>query len=142
MIKLLLPLAGSVLLASFIALPRIISNGYLVGAFAGRLLDLPVWLIALVQRRTRFALTISLRPQHYLQAFAQRRSSCIGATTGRSIHDAAPLIAAQLLFAYGFDSLLSWTHRRTFALGFGPFPIIFSITCSSGSRTTGSTCSS
>jgi hypothetical protein len=38
------------------------------------------------------------------------------------------LIVAQLLFAYGFDSLLSWTNRRTFALGFGPFPIIFSLT--------------
>ncbi|HET9358227.1 MAG TPA: hypothetical protein VFO58_00665 [Vicinamibacterales bacterium] len=38
------------------------------------------------------------------------------------------MLTAQLLFAYGFDSLLSWTHRRAFALGFGPFPIIFSIT--------------
>jgi hypothetical protein len=46
----------------------------------------------------------------------------------REVYDAAPLIAAQLLFAYGFDSLLSWTHRRTFVLGFGAFPIIFSLT--------------
>jgi hypothetical protein len=46
----------------------------------------------------------------------------------REVYHAAPLIVAQLLFAYAFDSLLSWTHRRTFALGFGPFPIIFSIT--------------
>jgi hypothetical protein len=46
----------------------------------------------------------------------------------REVYHAAPLILAQLLFAYGFDSLLSWTHRRTFALGFGPFPIIFSLT--------------
>jgi hypothetical protein len=45
----------------------------------------------------------------------------------REVYHAAPLIAAQLLFAYGFDSLLSWTHRRKFVLGFGPFPIIFSI---------------
>jgi hypothetical protein len=45
----------------------------------------------------------------------------------REVYHAAPLIAAQLLFACGFDSLLSWTHRRTFVLGFGPFPIIFSI---------------
>jgi len=44
------------------------------------------------------------------------------------VYHAAPLIVAQLLFAYGFDSLLSWTHRRKFALGFGPFPIIFSLT--------------
>jgi hypothetical protein len=44
------------------------------------------------------------------------------------VYHAAPLVLAQLLFAYGFDSLLSWTHRRKFALGFGPFPIVFSIT--------------
>ena len=39
---------------------------------------------------------------------------------------AAPLIAAQLLFAYAFDMLLNWSRRDTYTLGFGPFPIILS----------------
>ena len=45
----------------------------------------------------------------------------------REVYHSWPLIAAQLLFAYAFDSLLSWSRRRTLPLGFGPFPIIFSI---------------
>jgi hypothetical protein len=32
----------------------------------------------------------------------------------------------QLLFAYGFDILLSWSRQKKYVLGFGPFPIIFS----------------
>ena len=39
---------------------------------------------------------------------------------------AAPLIAAQLVFAYAFEALLAWSHRDTHTLGFGPFPVIFS----------------
>ena len=37
------------------------------------------------------------------------------------------MILAQLLFAYAFDMLLTWTRRDTYTLGFGPFPVIFSI---------------
>jgi hypothetical protein len=36
-------------------------------------------------------------------------------------------LAAQLVFAYAFDMLLAWSRRETYVLGFGPFPIIFSI---------------
>jgi hypothetical protein len=42
------------------------------------------------------------------------------------VYDFAPLLAAQLVFAYAFDVLLSWTRRGSYVLGFGPFPIIFS----------------
>jgi hypothetical protein len=45
----------------------------------------------------------------------------------RPVYDAAPLIAAQLLFAYAFDMLLNWSRRGAYVLGFGPFPVIFSI---------------
>ena len=43
------------------------------------------------------------------------------------LYDAAPLIGAQLLFAYAFDMLLTWSRRETYTLGFGPFPIVFSL---------------
>ena len=36
------------------------------------------------------------------------------------------LIVAQILFAYAFDLLLTWSRRDTATLGFGPFPIVFS----------------
>ena len=71
---------------------------------------------------------VALRPQHYLQACLQGSLILYWGFYWPEVYHAVPLIVAQLLFAYGFDSLLSWTHRRKFALGFGPFPIIFSLT--------------
>ena len=43
------------------------------------------------------------------------------------MYDAAHLLAAQLLFAWAFDLLLSWTRRNACALGLGTAPIVFSI---------------
>ena len=85
-------------------------------------------LFGVLRRRQKVALEFVLRRQHYLQACLQGTLILYWGYYWREVYHAAPLIAAQLLFAYGFDSLLSWTHRRSFALGFGPFPIIFSIT--------------
>ena len=84
-------------------------------------------LFGVLRRGQKVALEIVLRRQHYLQACQQGSVILYWGYYWREVYHAAPLIAAQLLFAYGFDSLLSWTHRRKFALGFGPFPIIFSI---------------
>jgi hypothetical protein len=84
-------------------------------------------LFGVLRRGQNVALEIVPRRQHYLQACQQGAVLLYWGYYWREVYHAWPLIAAQLLFAYGFDSLLSWTHRRTFALGFGPFPIIFSI---------------
>jgi hypothetical protein len=84
-------------------------------------------LFGVLRRGQKVALEIVPRRQHYLQACQQAAVLLYWGYYWREVYHAWPLIAAQLLFAYGFDSLLSWTHRRTFALGFGPFPIIFSI---------------
>ncbi len=85
-------------------------------------------LFGLLLRGQQVTLEIVLRPQHYLQACLQGSLIAYWGYYWHEVYHAAPLILAQILFAYGFDSLLSWTHRRKFALGFGPFPIIFSIT--------------
>jgi len=84
-------------------------------------------LFGVLRRGQKVALEIMLRRQHYLQACQQGAVILYWGYYWREVYHAAPLIVAQLLFAYGFDSLLSWTHRRKFGLGFGPFPIIFSI---------------
>ena len=84
-------------------------------------------LFGVLRRGQKVALEIVPRRQHYLQACQQGAVILFWGYYWREVSHAAPLIAAQLLFAYGFDSLLSWTHRRKFVLGFGPFPIIFSI---------------
>ena len=96
----------------------------------GAALFLLAWsglLFGVLRRGQKVVLEIVPRRQHYLQACQQGAVILLWGYYWREVYHAAPLIAAQLLFAYGFDSLLSWTHRRTFVLGFGPFPIIFSI---------------
>ena len=85
-------------------------------------------LFGVLLRGQQVTLEIVLRRQHYLQAFLQGSLILYWGYYWSEVYHAIPLILAQILFAYGFDSLLSWTHRRKFALGFGAFPIIFSIT--------------
>jgi hypothetical protein len=45
----------------------------------------------------------------------------------RFVYAFLPLIVAQLVFAYAVDCLLTWSRRRSYPLGFGPFPVILSI---------------
>ncbi len=85
-------------------------------------------LFGVLRRGQHVGFEVVLRRQHYLQACLQGTLILYWGYYWREVYHAAPLIAAQILFAYAFDSLLSWTHRRTFMLGFGPFPIVFSIT--------------
>jgi hypothetical protein len=94
-----------------------------IGA-AGTLL---VWslLLATMWPRTR-SLTVGLRKQHYLQACAQGAVLLYWGWYWPPVADAAPFIAAQLLFAYAFDMLLVWSRRDAYTLGFGPFPVVFS----------------
>lgn len=72
------------------------------------------------------ALTFAPRAQHYLQACAQASVYAYWGWYWRPVYDAVPLIAAQIVFAYAFDVLLSWSRRDTYTLGFGPFPVVFS----------------
>jgi hypothetical protein len=99
-------------------------------AIAGAAIVLLTWsalLFGVLRRGQTVTVEIALRRQHYFQACVQTALLLYWGYYWREVYHAAPLIVAQVLFAYGFDSLLSWTHRRKFALGFGPFPIVFSI---------------
>jgi hypothetical protein len=107
--------------------PRPVVRASIVGA-AVVLLAWSALLFGVLRRGRKVTLEVTLRPQHYLQACAHSVLLLYWGYYWREVYHAAPLILAQLLFAYGFDSLLSWTHRRKFALGFGCFPIVFSIT--------------
>jgi hypothetical protein len=97
-------------------------------AVAVLLLAWSALLFGVLRRGQTVTLEVSLRKQHYLQACAHSALLLYWGYYWREVYHAAPLIVAQLLFAYGFDSLLAWTHRRKFTLGFGCFPIVFSIT--------------
>ena len=89
------------------------------------------WNALLVARARRgsgaLTMEIVLRKQHYLQACAQGSVLLYWGWHWPPVYDYGPLIAAQLIFAYAFDMLLGWSRRSTYTLGFGPFPVIFSI---------------
>jgi hypothetical protein len=68
-----------------------------------------------------------LRPQHYIQTLVQISLYAYWGYYWRPVYDHLWLIIGQLLFAFVFDILLSWSRRRDYTLGFGPFPIILSI---------------
>jgi hypothetical protein len=125
-----LPLAFAVGLAAFVALPSARQNSRLAASFLGWSLLLITWALVLFatarSRGRTFALEIVLRKQHYLQAMAQGAVFVYWGWYWRQVYDSAPLIAAQLVFAYAFDILLCWSRRDRYTLGFGPFPIIFS----------------
>lgn len=127
---LLLPAAFIASLAAFVLLPRIADFTALSQAFAWSAGALGVWLAVLwVGARTkgrRLQVVVDLRPQHYLQAIAHTAIFVYWAVYWPDLEAAAPLIAGQIVFAYALDMLLTWSRRDTYALGFGPFPIIYS----------------
>ncbi len=126
-----LPLLAAVGLLALSFAPRVRENPSLAGSFWGAAAAVVVAYAALVvwlgdrwkSRRVR----IALKPQHYVQALVQVAVLAYWGWYWRPVYDFTLLILAQLLFAYAVDMLLSWAQREEHALGFGPFPIILSI---------------
>lgn len=125
------------------ALPWLFSTGLLGLSFLGRVRQTPplFWSIAgaalllmachaalvlTTRRRRSLSMTVSLRPQHYVQACAHTSILLYWGWYWQPVYDQLPLIGAQLLFAYVFDMLLTWHRREAYTLGFGPFPIVLS----------------
>jgi hypothetical protein len=126
-----LPVAFTVSLAAFILLEPVRENRRLWWSFIGAAAALLVWnavLFASARRVHRsFTLEVSLRAQHYLQACVHTSIFLYWGWYWRQVYHSYYLIVAQLLFAYAFGILLSWSRRDTYTLGFGPLPVIFSI---------------
>jgi len=125
-----LPLTFTLLLVALGFLPSVRQQPVLLWSFWGASAVLLAWnavMLAAVRRRGR-ALTVEvvLRKQHYVQACAHLSILTYWGWYWHQVYDAAPLIAAQLVFAYALDALLAWSRRNTYTFGFGPFPIIFS----------------
>lgn len=128
----LLPLffSLSLLLLSFV--PRVSQNQTLQWSFWVAVAALLVWWtsVFLTTRRrgeSRVFTLVAPRTQHYVQAMVQGSVYLYWGYHWEPVYAHFWLLAAQLLFAYTFDILLAWSRRREYTLGFGPFPIIFSI---------------
>ena len=128
---LVLPLALTLGLAALALLASVRQNPRLLSAFLGAAIALGLWnaaLLAMARREGRtLALEDVLRKQHYVQACAQGSVLLYWGWSRSPVYESAHLIAAQLVFAYAFDMLLCWSRRDTYTLGFGPFPVVFSI---------------
>ena len=98
-------------------------------AAAGASLLLWCAVLAVLAWRGKRQLSIQFVPraQHWVQACAQLTLILYIAANGTLFRASLPFIFAQLVFAYGVDSLLNWSRRSVYLIGFGPFPIIFSI---------------
>jgi hypothetical protein len=113
-------------------LPRVQQNALLVRSFWGACALLLAFHGTLFLRERGRAVAHSLtfappRAQHYVQAMVQGSVYVYWGWHWRPVYEHFWLLVAQLVFAYAFDMLLSWRRRGTFVMGFGPFPIIFSI---------------
>jgi hypothetical protein len=125
-----LPFVFTLALAAFGLRDPVAQNTRLLWSFLGAAGTLAAWTVLLFvsarrQRRT-LTLAIELRKQHYLQACAQLSVFVYWGLYWSPVYASAYLIAAQLVFAYAFDMLLTWSRRDTYVLGFAPFPVIFS----------------
>ena len=126
----MLPAALTVGLFGISFLPRVQVNPVLIRSFWGAAAVLFIWQLALffqVKGTSSRSLSVRIRPQHWLQALIQVAVFVYWGWFWRPVYDFAWLLVAQLTFAYTFDVLLAWTRRENYVLGFGPFPIIFSI---------------
>jgi hypothetical protein len=125
-----IPAAFSAAMLALCALPRIRGNPALLWSFLGAIAVLVAWQAALLLRARRTGapglLLAPPRAQHYVQSLCQFTVYAYWGWYWSPVYDFAPLLAGQLLFAYAFDLLLAWSRREPYALGFGPFPIIFS----------------
>ena len=126
-----LPLALSLALGALAFLSPAREVPSLVRTFVGAALVLSTWNLLLLRSARRRGRTLTseivLRKQHYLQACAQASVLLYWGWYWSEVYHSAHLILAQLLFAYAFDMLLGWSRRDTYTLGFGPFPVVFSI---------------
>ena len=124
------PLAFTLGLLALTLLPRIRATQPLLWSFWGAVAILLAWQALLATSALKNgppALHLAPpRPQHYIQACCHLTVYAYWGYYWRPVYDFAPLLVGQLLFAYAFDLLLSWSRRESYGLGFGPFPIIFS----------------
>jgi hypothetical protein len=128
---LLVPLSFTVALAGLVFLPAIRENPKLSMAFLCATAFLCMWnavLIILTRRKGRtLTLHVAAKKQHYLQACAQGSVLLYWGWYWPPVYGFGPFILAQLLFAYAFDMLLSWSRRDDYTLGFAPFPVVLSM---------------
>jgi hypothetical protein len=122
--KIVLLLDG--LLIAFIALLPIPQASANAGTTA--VVVLLLWQVVLfLSSRSPFQMEWKFRKPHCVQTGLQIILFIYWGLYWNDVASFAPLIAIQLVFAYLFDILLSWSRKKTWYGGLGQFPVVLSI---------------
>ncbi len=118
------------LLAGFPLLHRITDHPRLAASFWGATASLLAGLFLLRRRVARAGRELRYDfvavKVHWVQPLMQGAVYVYWGMYWPEVYRFAPLIAAQIVFAYAADMLVCWWRRDKWILGFGPFPIILS----------------
>jgi TPR repeat protein len=125
-----LAFALTMLLGCFVFLPQVNANPRLEWSILGTTGALLLFLFFLRQQVIRTGRVLSYeflpKPVHYVQLTMHTSIFVYWGWYWREVYHQAPLIIAQLVFAYALDMLVCWSRRDKWILGFGPFPIVLS----------------
>lgn len=84
-----------------------------------------LWLGWLVKtRKAALEAVIRVRTAHWVQALAHTSIFVYWGAYVDKVYPQLWLIGAQVVFAYLFDLLMSWSRGRKWVVGFGPIPIV------------------
>lgn len=127
----LIPMAAVAGLLALLGLPSLRGSPQLVASFLGAGGTILVAAAALWLRSRRedrpLSIEVAIYKHHWVQSLTQLAVLFYWGWHVRFVYAFLPLILAQILFAYGVESLLHWTRRRHYRFGFGPMPIVLSI---------------
>jgi tetratricopeptide (TPR) repeat protein len=93
---------------------------FFVGWFSWLCLTTNVWSLA---RRTR----VVIHRAHFVQLALQTTLFVYWSLYWDEVQRRAPLIAFQVVFAYLFELLLTWSRGKAWRLRLAPFPIVYSL---------------
>src|SRR6185369_2421102 len=117
-----LPLVFALGLVGLALAPSARQNPIALWTLLGAAGALAAWtaLLAWHTNRTgrQLVIDVVLRKQHYVQACVQGSLLVYWGWYWPQVYAVAPLILAQLLFAYAFDMLLCWSRRDGYSFGF------------------------
>jgi hypothetical protein len=110
--------------------PRVRHEAALLKAFCCVFVLLVLVFIA-VRRRERlsgriFSCEMSIKKAHYVQLLMHLSIYSYWGYYWREVYSYAPLLAAQIVFAYALDMAVSWWKRSQWKCGFAPIPVVLS----------------
>lgn len=109
------------------ALPRIREQPLLVASVGGAALFMGLWHLALARGGSKREIMPNLKPNHYVQLVCHLSIYAWWGSRWPQVGLSAPLIVAEIAFAYLFEMGLAWTRGVPWRSGFGPVPITLSM---------------